>query len=787
MTSDSLNLLAYQSGLVATPLQEQAASAARDLCTEQQLMRIGDPLPLVFCRRVGDVGGVLVSPPATEARFENNATNVLTASWHLVVSEGPIDPIEVRDVFQCACRVGNSTQSFSRRAGNWSPGNVTVDRGGTYKRWDVPRFCGAAGTFNNLHTLSFVNTYADGEEWNRAVHAFIRGGRHVTRLVDGVIGPSNNVVDLYLLLLRKVERIPENLIDLDNLRHAARFTEALGMRFDGNFSGEATQNLDDWRENVLKPYFLLQATRINGREGLMPLLPTNRDGSLYTGVVGPHATLTELDLDLSTWDLQFLSLADRRPIRAQMMWRQQADGIDSIVRTSEVYFRPPHDAPDGPFEQHDLSEFACSERHIAKVGAYLVAHRALVTHTLKVDAIPGDYNSSVSDGMIVRVTVPRTVDGQTTSTHDYLYRVVSIEKDLGGTTVFNLVHFPLDTQGRSAVAMAVLSANPSGLVLPIAKTGPVCDVNSSTDTTSLPDNGIPWNLPTDPTFGIPIDPPFDPIDPIDPPIPPNPPMQPMPPDPPDRPMPPDPPGPDGPPGDPLGDPSGNPPGGEPNEQQPNPDDPFDPRNLPPGCVYVYDPKTDGYGVKCTPPPGQPTTSGSRDYFPWDKTPFEWENAQIDLKYVIITEDLDTFASNTVPGVVEQGQLLSKGSKKTAGPFAWSGQGYGFRTFPAGTIAVQKFLGNYPTPFALVQYYGFYVLRHQPRTTPSGTQYTETAEVVVAQMPIDIGDKSAFNPTIFGTFYWNNTVTTRIEIIELKLNGVPQTPPVFTQNTTRPGY
>jgi hypothetical protein len=597
MTSDSLNLLAYQSGLVATPLEEQAASAARDLCTEQALMRIGDPLPLVFCRRVGDVGGVLVSPSATEARFANSATNVLTASWHLVVSEGPITPIQARDVFQCACRVGTSTQSFSRRAGNWSPGNVTVDRGGTYKRWDVPRFCGAAGTFNNLHTLSFVNTYADGEEWNRQVHAFIRGGRHVTRLLDGVTGPSNNVVDLYLLLLRRVERIPENLIDLDNLRHAARFTEALGMRFDGNFSGEATGNLDDWRENVLKPYFLLQATRINGREGLMPLLPTNRDGSIYTGVVGPHATLTELDLDLSTWDLQFLSLADRRPICAQMMWRQQADGIDSIVRTTEVRFRPPYDAPDGPFEQHDLSEFACSEQHIAKVGAYLVAHRALVTHTLKVDAIPGDYNSSVSDGMIVRVTVPRAVDGQTTSTHDYLYRVVSIEKDLGGTTVFNLVHFPLDAQGRSALSMAVISANPTGLVLPIAKTGPMCDVNSSTDTTDLSDDGIPFDMPTDNPFDIPIDPPFDPLDP---PIPPNPPMPPMPFDPIDPPMPTDPPGPDDPPGDPPED--------KPNEEQQNPDNPTDERILPKGCQYVYDASAGRFFIVCPPPPpGQPTT------------------------------------------------------------------------------------------------------------------------------------------------------------------------------------
>jgi hypothetical protein len=335
------------------------------------------------------------------------------------------------------------------------------------------------------------------------------------------------------------------------------------------------------------------------------------DGSIYTGVVGPHATLTELDLDLSTWDLQFLSLADRRPIRVQMMWRQQSDGIDSIVRTSEVYFRPPHDAPDGPFEQHDLSEFVCSERHIAKVGAYLVAHRALVHHTLKVDAIPGDYNTSVADGMIVRVTVPRAVDGQTTSTHDYLYRVVSIEKDLGGTTVFNLVHFPLDSQGRSALSMAVMGANPSGLVLPIAKTGPVCDVNDSTDTTDLPDDGILWNLPTDPTFGIPIDPPDLPDLPDlpDPPIPPDPPMPPMPPDPPGPPMPPDPPGPDAPPPGQPGQPIQP---SQPNEGQPNPDkkppsgtppSPTTPPTAPP--VTPLPPQGGPWGPLGPPAPGMP--------------------------------------------------------------------------------------------------------------------------------------------------------------------------------------
>jgi hypothetical protein len=54
----------------------------------------------------------------------------------------------------------------------------------------------------------------------------------------------------------------------------------------------------------------------------------------------------------------------------------------------------------------------------------------------------------------------------------------------------------------------VRSANPSGLVLPIAKTGAVCDVNSSFDTTDLLDDSFGddfWDLPGDEMFDILLD------------------------------------------------------------------------------------------------------------------------------------------------------------------------------------------------------------------------------------------------------------------------------------------
>jgi len=100
ISSDPLAFLIGQGGLVGTPLAESGVAGAENLDVAQRGAVIGEPIPIVFCRRVAGVGGVLISPAATEAAFSNNANNDVTASYHLVLSEGQIEPIQVRDVFQ---------------------------------------------------------------------------------------------------------------------------------------------------------------------------------------------------------------------------------------------------------------------------------------------------------------------------------------------------------------------------------------------------------------------------------------------------------------------------------------------------------------------------------------------------------------------------------------------------------------------------------------------------------------------------------------------------------------
>jgi hypothetical protein len=154
--SDPLALVAIESGLVKAPMADAAAKGSSQLDTQQRSAVIGEPVPVVFCKRTTDSGGVLISPPATEARFENDSSNAVTASYHLVLSEGQIGLIQVRDVFQGPCRVGSFTQTYDRRAGTWTPGNTIADQSQPIRRFFTV----------DMVTLS---TEEDAKQWNLVI------------------------------------------------------------------------------------------------------------------------------------------------------------------------------------------------------------------------------------------------------------------------------------------------------------------------------------------------------------------------------------------------------------------------------------------------------------------------------------------------------------------------------------------------------------------------------------------------------------------------------------------
>jgi hypothetical protein len=478
--ADPLALVAIQSGRVGTPSREAGAVASSSLDTSQRAVKIGEPVPIVFGRWRNGAGGVFVSPGATEARFQNDVNNQVTAFYHLVISEGVIDDIQVRDVFQRSCRVGYHTQTYSRRAGQWAPGNYVVQRDG-YDKPECPYHCGSVGTYPGMSTLSFAVTVPDGSDrWDRQVHLFIRGGMHVTRLYDSTTGPSDNFADLVYWMLSNSRRVPSSLIDSAALTSAATFLEVNG--FTCNVWLTESRNYADLISEW-SPYFLLGESNQNGKKGLRPLLPTTA-GAINTGVIDWEYIFTEDTILPDTLEIEYTSLADRLPFVAQITWRQQLSDDVGIVRTAEVRYKGT--AITGPYEAHDLSAFCTKESHAVKVGAYMLAKRVHVTHMIRFSARPQAHNRSLTVGDIVRVKLARKASIAGTSFHDYLYQIERITKTLAGDVSYECSHFPINAAGQSLIALDVAAATGSGILLTNYRTGDSCDTNSSTDET-VPD------------------------------------------------------------------------------------------------------------------------------------------------------------------------------------------------------------------------------------------------------------------------------------------------------------
>ncbi len=477
-SSDPLALLAIQAGQINAPADATAAQGTTELDSPQRFAQIGEPVPIVFARFRNSKGGILISPGATEARFENDASNNVTAYYMLVLSEGQLDSIPVKDVFQRACRVGAHTQTYNRRAGTWAPGNFLVQRAGKDLP-EAPFFCGTVGSYPGISTLSFNVTIPDGfDQYNRQVHLFIRGGMAVTRIYDSVTGPSDNFADLVKWLLVNTSRVPAAMIDNTALLAAATFLEVNG--FTCNIEIRESTNYSDLAAR-LAPYFLLAESSAGGKRGLRPLLPVTAGGAIKTTAITAEYTFTEDTVLPGTLEINYLSLADRQPFVAQVIWRQQLESDIGIIRTAEVRYSGT--AETGPYESHDLSTFCTSEDHAVKVGAYILAKRLYTTHTIRFATRPQEHNTIITAGDIIRVQLARDNTTYANSVHDYLYQVERITKTLAGDVSYEATHFPIDDQGRSLIALDVAAAVGTGIILPSGRTGVSCDVNSSSDNT----------------------------------------------------------------------------------------------------------------------------------------------------------------------------------------------------------------------------------------------------------------------------------------------------------------
>jgi hypothetical protein len=469
-----------QAGRLPAPAQAAAARADSPLNSPQQAMAIGEPIPVVFARRRNGAGGVLVFPRATEASFSNTSTTV-TARYHCVLGEGPMGSIQVRDVRNGACRIGSFSQNYNARAGSWSPGNTATSQ----STYTVPTFtqgCGGGGDYSGLSTIEFSATTPGGtDDWRIGWNVFVRDGLQLTRLLDSTSGASDNITDLLLWALQRSGRVPAALIDTASLLTAARFCDVNGLLCNGEFKDSA--NLGDWLIRLL-PYFLLRETKVGGKFGLRPLVPFDpTTGAITTTAITPDWVLSEDVIVPGSFTQDWSDAGTRLAPVLTMIWRQQASETDMpLNRTLQVGLAR---SESGPFEQHDLSQFAATELHAARVGAYMHGRRYLSTHTAAVQLRPGTQSGLIIEGDVVQVKLNLITGREPDALLSEWYVVEAVGQARDGTESLQLSHFPVDAGGRSLLALLVANATAPGALLPPPALGS-CDVAGRSTDTSVP-------------------------------------------------------------------------------------------------------------------------------------------------------------------------------------------------------------------------------------------------------------------------------------------------------------
>lgn len=469
-----------QSGRLPPPAQAVAARAESPLNSPQQAMAIGEPIPVIVARRRNGAGGVLVFPRATEAAFSNTSTTV-TASYHCVLGEGPMGSVQVRDVRNGACRIGSFSQNYGTRAGSWSPGNTATAQT-AYTVPTFPQGCGGGGNYAGLSTIEFSATTPGGtDDWRIGWNAFVRDGLQLTRLLDSTSGATDNIADLVLWALQRSGRVPAAMIDTPSLLTATRFCDVNGLLCNGEFKDSA--NLGDWLIRLL-PYFLLRETKVAGKFGLRPLVPFDAaTGAITTTAITPEWVLSEDVIVPGSFAQEWSDAGTRLAPVLTMLWRQQASETDvPLVRSLQVGLAR---SESGPFEQHDLSQFAATELHAARVGAYLHGRRYLSTHTASLQLRPGSQSGLIVEGDVVQVRLGLITGREPDALLSEWYVVESVGQARDGTESLQLSHFPVDAQGRSLLALLVANVTTPGALLPTPALGS-CDVAGRSSDTSVP-------------------------------------------------------------------------------------------------------------------------------------------------------------------------------------------------------------------------------------------------------------------------------------------------------------
>ncbi len=197
---------------------------------------------------------------------------------------------------------------------------------------------------------------------------------------------SNSFPRLVQYLLQNTAGINPAMIDAQSFNAADSFCNANNLYYDGAITSRT--NLRSFI-NSTAPFFLLNFAMRNGKMALIPAL-TNASSS---------AMFTEGNIIEESFSLEYLDVAERRPIRAEMIWRENL--LNEFPRNRSFV------VGDGAsLETFDMSSFCTSEEHARKAGNYICAVRKFITHSITFKTTLD--NANVTPGGVITVALSQT-------------------------------------------------------------------------------------------------------------------------------------------------------------------------------------------------------------------------------------------------------------------------------------------------------------------------------------------------------------------------------------------
>ena len=213
------------------------------------------------------------------------------------------------------------------------------------------------------------------------------------------VGASHFYGDLANYLLGKAQMIKADQIDVDSLRAACRVHDHYKIFYNGVM--QLTNSFSEWLTRTA-PYFLMTPRQVNGKYGIWPVVPINQatyDNKVSQLRATPVITITADEIVQGSYSRQYFPAKDRKDICLVMVFKASQSGAPGQTVTIEVRYRGT--ALQGPFEQHDLTEFCCHPNQAMMSARYLLARRRYTSHSVQMTM--GRRGAQLTPGDVVSV------------------------------------------------------------------------------------------------------------------------------------------------------------------------------------------------------------------------------------------------------------------------------------------------------------------------------------------------------------------------------------------------